>query len=115
MIQNKVKIRGNDLYERIEKEYKQSMKIYDEMISEKDWEVQGDSDGIKSFFKHEENSPVYSIKFEGEVDYPMLNLLSIFYEIDLYPKWCPYMTLGETLKEESRYRFFCKYEFDMPW
>jgi hypothetical protein len=105
----------NTLLGRISNEFKESNHIYQELITDLDWEKVSDCDGIICHFKHEDNSPVYSMKMSGEVDAPMLNVVSIFYEIDLYPVWCPYMTYGKKVKEDSKYTFLCQYEYDLPW
>jgi hypothetical protein len=59
-----------------------------------------DSNNIQTSYK--QDSPLYSIKMESILKQPILNILSVFHEIDLYPscnfefltqKGCPYVSL----------------------
>jgi hypothetical protein len=69
------------------------------MNSKKDWIHVTNSNNIQTSYK--EDSPLYSIKMESTLKQPILNILSVFHEIDLYPscnhkiltqKGCPYVS-----------------------
>jgi len=59
------------------------------------WNLQRDSDGIKTMYRYLDEDGVYSIRIEGPVKAPMFDLLAIFHEVDLYRTWLPsYQLLG---------------------
>lgn len=101
------------------------------MLTFQDWELITSRDDISTYFRHEENTPIYSLKLDAKIPTPIFNVASIFYEIDLYKKWVPYMEVNiimlfwisdsvwmkecKLLKRESKYRFLCYFNWNIPF
>ncbi|KAF4693457.1 hypothetical protein FOZ60_010875 [Perkinsus olseni] len=66
------------------------------------WELQRDSDGIKTMYKHDPNTPhIHCLRIEGMVDCPVFDLLALLNEVEFYPEWIPsYRYLGLTMAEK---------------
>jgi hypothetical protein len=56
-----------------------------------DWELITSRDDISTYYRHEENTPIYSLKLDAKMQSPIFDVTSIFYEVDLYKTWVPYM------------------------
>jgi hypothetical protein len=106
---------SNEILENVEVESVEAKRIMHEIESEEGWQLCTDKDEIQTFYRREENEKLHAIKIQGTIDSPMFNVLSIFYEIDLYKTWMPRMTDSRILKQYGRYRFLCYYNFNMPW
>ncbi|KAF4736279.1 hypothetical protein FOZ63_010765, partial [Perkinsus olseni] len=66
------------------------------------WELQRDSDGIKTMYKHDPSTPhIHCLRIEGMVDCPVFDLLALLNEVQFYPEWIPsYRYLGLTMAEK---------------
>ncbi len=81
-----------------------------------DWQLVQDKDEIRTFYQHFSNTPHHAIKLEATIASNMINILAIFYEIDLYPKWVYAMRDANILQSfSSDYRFLCYYSWNLPF
>jgi hypothetical protein len=80
------------MIEKIKKQVKDAKEIMFQMFEskgkknefkKKDWIHVTNSNNIQTSYK--QDSPLYSIKMESTLKQPILNILSVFHEIDLYP------------------------------
>jgi len=56
-----------------------------------------------------------SFRVEGFVEAPLLNLASLIYELDLWPKWFPGMVKASNHAELSKFRVIPVLESWLPW
>jgi len=78
--------------EKLRKESEEVQQLLNDFNSYNGWILTRDADGIKTFYKHEDPNPIHSIRLEGMIDCPLLNILSVVYEVDLYTGWWPLVT-----------------------
>ncbi|KAL0476596.1 hypothetical protein AKO1_006092 [Acrasis kona] len=107
----------NSTFKKIASESAEAKRILDQIDNPNGWQLCADKDDIKTFYKKDErsNTPLHVVKLEGTVNSPIFNVLSIFYEIDLYKTWLPRLTASDNLAQYGRYRFLCYFALDMPW
>jgi hypothetical protein len=79
-----------------------------------DWDFVRESDGIRTNSRREGDSTI-SIRIEGVVQSPLLQLLVILHEIDLYPQWYPQLIGAEQLAQLSTFRKIVRFRFNAPW
>ncbi len=53
------------------------------------WTLVRETDGVKTHYRHEDSTPVHSIKMEGVINSPALNIMAIMNEHSLYDTWIP--------------------------
>jgi len=105
----------SELFSKIKKEYTEVQKLLQDFYSEKGWSLQRDSDNVKTWYKHEESAPIYSIKMEGIVESPIFNILAMAYEDDLYTTWVPMLKESRRVYFVSGYRKVVYLRSDLPW
>ncbi|KAL9648089.1 hypothetical protein ABK040_007456 [Willaertia magna] len=94
---------------------KLSEKLIKELESNDGWAACIDKDRIKSFYKQKSNG-IHELKLEGVIDAPIFQVLSIFYEIDLYKNWVATMENSTIIQTfESKYKFISYFSFNLPW
>lgn len=64
-------------------------------------------------YKAEKGESV-GLKFEMEIDIPIMNLLALIYEVDLYPNWFPFLKKGVQLKLVHRAAKIAYTEMSFP-
>jgi hypothetical protein len=103
--------------ELIEQEATESRFLLSSLTGEADWIVarEGQEDGITTCYKHVDGSSLYSVRVQGVVEEPLFNVISIFFEADLYPQWVPTMDRAYELKRLSRYRKLAQFSYKLPW
>ena len=63
--------------------------LMQELKSTEGWELKShpeDADDV--WYRYEEDKQTHSFRTEGFVKAPLLNLISLIYEFDLFPNWC---------------------------
>lgn len=79
------------------------------------WELISDSDGIKSYYRAEKDSPTHSFLVSGNVDTNVFNLLALIYELSLYQNWFPMVRKSAKIHHLSRFRLIGKTEVAALW
>ena len=76
----------------------------------KEWTTYYDEPTRKVKYKYEEGLTLVSCLCEAIVEAPMINVLSLFCEIDLFKDWFPSVTSCEIIKEVTPIRglYQCK-------
>lgn len=64
-------------------------------------------------YKAEKGQSV-GLKFEMEIDIPIIHLLALVYEVDLYNHWFPFLKRGVELKTVHRAAKICYTEMSFP-
>jgi hypothetical protein len=90
------------LLETIKRENTEANTLLHELQSEEGWELCANKDNIQTFYRKEAHEKLHTLKIQGTIDSPMFNVLSIFYEIDLYKTWLPRCPTSKTLKQYGR-------------
>ncbi|KAL9658442.1 hypothetical protein ABK040_005986 [Willaertia magna] len=78
------------------------------------WELVVDKDEIKTYYKVKEGG-LYAAKLEGFINHSIFDVLSIFYEVDLYKTWAPMMTDCKLINSVEQYKFLSYFAFSLPF
>jgi hypothetical protein len=90
-------------------------------LSDDGWNVQRESEDLRTLYRNLEGTPhIHSIRLDGDVDAPLFTLLTLFHEIDLFPKWIPsYSLLGlsfaRLIGHPSPTELLVHLSFHVPW
>lgn len=63
--------------------------IRETLASEAGWLLQGSSGTTKTYYRHERDAALHTVRVEGWMNFPLFEILSILYEVDLHPQWMP--------------------------
>jgi len=85
-----------DFIEQVRAEYLYMQKVVFELGDSQDWKVEKATETVNISYKQIEGTKLITLKMEGEIDVPLLHLLTLIYEIDLWDQWVPFF------KEASR-------------
>ena len=80
-----------------------------------EWNEVGNSDGIRTYYKHQEGSPCHSFAVFGDVNAPIFNVLSCLYEVDMLHTWMPGLTKSRRVATLTKFRMLGELGFAMPW
>ncbi|KAJ1613689.1 hypothetical protein OJ252_899 [Cryptosporidium canis] len=89
----------------------------------REWQYIIQKDPFDLWYRGYENSSVIEICFQGSIKTNILNILSVFYERDLYSRWIPYYTFPikfglNSIKEvmhKDRVHLVVAIYIDIPW
>jgi hypothetical protein len=90
------------LIEQIRLEYLYMKKVVNELAESQDWKVEKATDSVNIFYKQIEGTQLITLKIEGEIDVPLLHLLTLIYEIDMWDQWVPFLKKPNELKHVHR-------------
>jgi len=107
-------IDNNNTIQKMIKEEELARRLLNAMETDEGWSESVDRDRVQVYYK-EESATIHSLKIVGVIDSPMLNVLTVFYESDLYKSWTPSMKSSQVLMQEKKYRYLCHYGFSLPW
>jgi hypothetical protein len=99
----------------IENEVKEVTNLIDELNNNEGWTLVKEVDDIKTFYRHEPSTPVHSIKMQGIIDCPALNIMAVMNEHSLYHKWIPLINEVCLIKQLSNYRKVIYLNANLPW
>lgn len=85
------------------------------MEHEGEWTQYYDEPTRKVKYKYEEGLTLVSCLCEAVIEAPLMNLVSLFCEIDLFKDWFPNVTSCEAVKEVTPTRGLYKCKQSMPW
>jgi hypothetical protein len=88
-----------------------------------DWTKVKESNGVTTYYRHEEGSPMHSIKLEGTkfnstfdqrilwgiIDAPLFNVLAVIYETELYGQWWPLLSVRFHFQWAHREHLHCEW------
>jgi len=89
--------------------------MLNEFNSYNGWTKTYDSNGIQTFYRHEGNTPIHSLRMEGLINAPIFDVLAVLNEADLYSTWVPMMKESVILQNTSRYGKVCYMRIELPW
>jgi len=72
--------------------------VTSEIVLDEGWITEKANDQVVVKYKYIPNTELISIKIEGVVDCPLINLLTLIYETELYNLWVPFLSQAEQLK-----------------
>jgi hypothetical protein len=89
--------------------------FFETLAKTSEWTSYYDEPTRKLRYKYEEGSPMVSCLLEATIDAPIMHVLALFCEIDLFKNWFPNVTSCDIIKEitNSRGLYSCKQS--MPW
>eukprot|EP00002_Diphylleia_rotans_P027324 TRINITY_DN5472_c0_g1_i1.p1 TRINITY_DN5472_c0_g1~~TRINITY_DN5472_c0_g1_i1.p1 ORF type:complete len:318 (-),score=43.86 TRINITY_DN5472_c0_g1_i1:292-1245(-) len=84
------------------------------------WQLFYENDGIKTWYQGVEGNPAYSFKIEGMVNAPLINVVSICYEVDMFSNWIPRLgpyglKVAKELSKISRVSKIVYLDIAVPW
>ncbi|KAG2370642.1 hypothetical protein C9374_014726 [Naegleria lovaniensis] len=85
-----------------------------EFNSDDGWKLCVEKDKMQSFYK-DNGRGMHAVKVQGHISAPIFQVLSIFYEVDLYKSWVPQMRESLIIHKLAKYRFLSYFSFDLPW
>ncbi|KAF0982087.1 hypothetical protein FDP41_011948 [Naegleria fowleri] len=85
-----------------------------EFNSDDGWKLCVEKDKMQSFYK-DNGRGMHAVKVQGYISAPIFQVLSIFYEVDLYKSWVPQMRESLIIHKLAKYRFLAYFSFDLPW
>lgn len=94
--------------------------LREELKSTDGWELHRESSGIRTLSRRTVGDSHVMIRVEGHVDAPLLNILSVFYEVDLWRLWVPSIPImglrsAEMVEDFSTTRFTVQMTVNTPW
>jgi hypothetical protein len=80
----------------------ETMKHLDEVCKllddEEGWTVENSNPQITAKYKQFPGSDSYTLKFEGELNFPIFNMFSLVYEIEFFPEFIPFCSKSSCVK-----------------
>jgi len=68
-----------------------------ELTVDEGWNVEK-SGNLKVWYKKAENTNSVSLRLEAELDIPLINMITLIYEVDLWPLWIPFVSKTQEIK-----------------
>lgn len=78
------------------------------------WNVEKKTGDMKVYWQKVEKLKSISLRFETVLDIPLFNLLSLFYETDLFPKIIPFCEDSTPIAQLSRARKMFHMVYNAP-
>lgn len=113
--EERTEVENLELSQQIRRDCKKTRAMLDEMDSSTGWTLQKEDSHCRVYYRHDETTPIHSIKMEGEMDCNIFHVLSVVNEIDLYTKWVPQMKRSERCAQIGRARQVGHFEISLPW
>eukprot|EP00047_Mylnosiga_fluctuans_P007771 m.255438 g.255438 ORF g.255438 m.255438 type:complete len:342 (-) comp19481_c0_seq1:79-1104(-) len=90
------------------------------VASDDGWILQRDADGIRTLYRLEPGNSHIILRAECDIDSPVLDILALFYEVDLYTRWMPtYKLIGlkaaTILENPSPTKLLVHIVANVPW
>ncbi len=79
------------------------------------WLVYWDLPEYKIYYKFEAGSYLCSLYLEKVIDAPMINLMAVLAEAQLYKDWVPMTRKSEIIGSVSHFRKAALFEYGLPW
>eukprot|EP01112_Ceratiomyxa_fruticulosa_P019930 TRINITY_DN664_c0_g1_i1.p1 TRINITY_DN664_c0_g1~~TRINITY_DN664_c0_g1_i1.p1 ORF type:complete len:360 (-),score=70.90 TRINITY_DN664_c0_g1_i1:76-1155(-) len=89
--------------------------LLNELKTEAGWSLVKNSNGVTTYYRHEENTPIYSVKLVGVIDCPLINICCILNEIEFYPLWIPKLSECRVVSSASRFHKMIYGKFQLPF
>jgi len=101
----------------IVKEANEVLQLIEELEDDQGWSLvsQHEDGNVQVFYRNENSTPVHSIKMQGIIDSPALNLMAVMNEHTLYDTWIPLLREVQLVKHISRYRKVIYLSAYLPW
>lgn len=86
-------------FQSIKREHAEVQSLLERFNTEECWDkVVSNKNGIKTMFKKNADSPLFSVRVDSVINTNIFNILAILMEIDLYTRWVP-SAFGAGLKD----------------
>jgi hypothetical protein len=82
----------------LEREFAYMKLVTAELAMEEGWNTERADETVTVKYKFIPKTELVSLKLEGEVDCPLINLLTLIYENELYTQWVPFMSKSDPIK-----------------
>ena len=83
--------------------------------SDKSWTVYKDQEELKIFYKLEEGFANCTLYMEKVINAPMINLMAVLAEAQLYDQWIPLTKKSVVLGKVSNFRQSAEFHYKLPW
>lgn len=84
-----------------------------------DWKLQVENEGVKTYYRCRENSPITQFRSIAVLDFPLEVLMEVVIDVPSYPKWMPDVAEATVLKEfhrgMERGNFYIHLMYDSLW
>lgn len=92
------------LFEGVKRDFGALRLCCERYLGEEGWQLaKVGKSGIRTFFRHDEGEPTVSIKVAGAVNAPLLNLIALVYENELWKEMFERLTHCDTVRELDRF------------
>ena len=83
--------------------------------ADKSWTVYKDQEELKIFYKLEEGFANCTLYMEKVINAPMINLMAVLAEAQLYDQWIPLTKKSVVLGKVSNFRQSAEFHYKLPW
>ena len=97
-------LKDSETYVLVEERAEATTRLLLELQQETGWKLMKESSGCKTYFRQEEALSTMSFRVNKVVNRPMMQVLPVIAEVDLYKTWFPMMKETYDIKELSRSR-----------
>lgn len=74
-----------------------------EFFCERGWTLAKHHKGFRTHYRYEDGEPTVSVKVCGRIDAPILNVVALIYETDLWRSWYDRLTHSDAVHELGRF------------
>jgi hypothetical protein len=96
-------IRNHDAYKECERRVREMEALIAEITDNTGWTVLREDKNGKTLYRAEEGMDAHSFKVSGTMKAPLLNVLAVIYELDLWSNWFPFMKTCVETAQASRF------------
>jgi len=84
------------------------------MEDDQGWTVEKNGD-LKVWYKKLPNSHSISVRMEAEIDIPLINMITLIYEVQLWPLWIPFLNKTQEIQAIHRGAKMYYLEANLPF
>jgi len=95
-------------------EVQEASTVMKDLESEDSWTLMRDTVDMKTYYRHEKNTPVHSFKINGNIPCNVFNLLVLVNEVDMYHTFVPLLHEARVIKGNN-YRRIAYIKENLPW
>ena len=80
-----------------------------------DWIMFIDLPEYKIYYRYEPGQPICSLYLERVINAPVINLMALLAEAQLYKEWVPMTSKSEVISKVSHFRQVAEFSYKLPW
>lgn len=87
----------------------------EELKDMKGWNKHTDKEDYKIYYRQEEGLKIISLFIEGIINAPLINIMALLAEVDLFNEWVPLCKESKLVGEFSHLRKLAYFKHNLPW